>query len=539
MSESLSPTPPRFLGLPLHGSGPGWRLGAAFVAGSLAVRGLPPHQEIPGLVVAFAALLLLIQGVGWRLAAACGFLFGLAYFSFGCSWLLTSLHGYGLLPLPVALAMLIGLGAVLALYPALFAGLLARLQPPPSALPLLVPALWVLSEELRAVLFTGFPWNQVGYAWHDLPWVVQSADLGGVGLLSGLTLFLAACLTLLVWPDRRAFPLRQRVIWGLTGVLLLGALAGYGRWRLADLEEKLSRQTFGKPVMTALVQGAIPQHDKWNSEFGGDHFRLHLELTKSLKPPVDLTIWGETALAFQPEYYPSRLDQLDEMARWLKGGLLTGAPMVQYVNRKPYAVYNSLLLFTGTPGDTPRYDKHHLVPFGEYIPLRRWAFGDFKKFTHGTKDFSPGPGPRVVSWAGGNLGPLICYEAIFPEEVRHLALQGAQFLVHVTNDAWFGPSAKEQHLAMARLRAIENRLSLARVANTGISVVFDPLGRVILELPQEVRLARQVSMPIGPGHSLFVTMPEWGRLLFWSLLGVLGLLQVWRGRKRGSIASRS
>ncbi|MBF0448930.1 MAG: apolipoprotein N-acyltransferase [Magnetococcales bacterium] len=488
----------------------------ALLSGMISVRGLPPIQEELTMMVGFALFFVLLNNVSMRRGAWLGFLFGWGHFSLGFWWLLTSIHLHGGFPLPLAVLALLLFSAAIALYSALFGALLPRLVPRPENLPLAAPALWVVMEWLRSHLFTGFAWNLVGYGWNGREAILQIADLGGVYLLSWLMLFPAAILAL-IWQRRQ----QNRIIVGgvLTILFTLGCANLYGSLRIDYDLNKARTSQWASPLKVALVQGNIPQEKKWDPGYRDEGFKKYINLSREIPQAVDLVIWPETAVAFFLQASPDEMGQIKQLSQHLGAPILTGAPMADKDQDGYWNFYNSALLLDEKKNQNHRYNKHHLVPFGEYIPLRQYLPDSVTKLTAGASDFTPGPGPIPVAWSQGNIGLLICYEVIFPDEVRQLASSGVRWLVNITNDAWFGESAKPQHLAMARLRAIENRLPMVRVANTGISAAFDQGGHELARIPANQAGTVIVELPRGRGQSLFKKSGQaW--IWFWSYLSI-------------------
>ncbi|MBF0179204.1 MAG: apolipoprotein N-acyltransferase [Magnetococcales bacterium] len=492
----------------------------ALLAGMVAVLGLPPDPLPLPMIVGLAVLIRLVETAAPRRGAWLGFCFGLGHFSLGQAWLWNSLHTFGGLPAPAAIGLMLGLAAILALYPALFGAVLPRLAGRPWLLPLAAPALWVVTEWLRAHLLSGFPWNLAGYAWDGSLTMLQVADLGGVYLLSWLILFCAALVAVLARPAEW----RQRVSWFVVIGLAAGTLGGgwfYGQWRLAGLREGIERDIWAAPVRMAIVQGNIPQKMKWDPAHQEEGLRRYLDLLADLANPVDLVVWPETAAAFFLQAAPRELRRIADASRGLGAPILTGAPMADRESEgsKEWLYFNSMVMVDAEEKGEfrNRYDKDHLVPFGEYIPFRALLPGNLQKLTHGTKDFSRGGEPEPMAWGHGAIGALICYEVIFPDEVRLLAVRGARWLINVTNDAWFGESAKPQHLAMARMRAVENRLPMIRVANTGISAMFDHLGRELGRIDPNQKGVLERTVTRGTGQSVWVRT---GRYWIWLWLGL-------------------
>ncbi len=485
---------------------------AVFIAGMIAVRGLPPHHEQIVMMLGLTVLMVAVtRGSSWKRGARLGFLFGFGHHLIGFSWLLTSLHQHGGLWMGVAILILALLAATMAVYVALFGGLLARLAPRPGLLPLAAPSLWVVCEWLRSHLFSGFPWNLVGYGWNNQELILQVADLGGVDLLSWIMVLPAAIMAFIVEEN---FRLRTWV-WGFG--LIVGSLSlatGYGLWRSGELSSLQQQNSADRPLKVVLVQGNVEQKVKWDPKFREEGFTKYLRLSSAIAEPVDLVIWPETAIAFFIQASPGNQKRIIEVSQQLGAPILTGAPMADKDEHDQWLFYNSLILLDASGSLKRRYDKHHLVPFGEFIPLRQFMPSFIKKITYGTEDFSRGPGPIPLPWERGAIGGLVCYETIFPHEVRQLALASVRWLVNVTNDAWFGESAKPQHLAMARLRAVENRIPMIRVANTGISAAFDQWGHELGRITPNVAGTLVVQVPPGTGSSFFQETEPWWIVLW-------------------------
>ena len=448
-------------------------------------------------------LLLAIRDLSWRRATLLGLLAGLIYYLPLLHWITVVLGEYGGVAPAVALLALLLLALYMALYPALFAALLIFLTPwgveqgsgrcrrgcKPATVLWAAPLIWVGLDLLRGWLFTGFPWLDIAYSQYQSPLLIQAADLVGHHGISFVIVLTNTLLALLLsrsglrqktgsgpaasWLRR---PVTYRLL--LPAILPIVALPLYGFISL----ELTSRTTAPRTITVSVIQGNIPQEEKWDYAHQAATVERYLELSRqaeSARP--ELIIWPETALPFFPLEHElfSRLLAFSEEQ---EGCLLVGAPHREEQGKgqaaAPDLYYNSaLLLASGRLIDT--YHKQHLVPFGEYIPLRR-LLPFFAPVVETLGDFTPGPGPVLLDCRQRLLGVLICYEAIFPELARQMTVNGAELLVNITNDAWFGPTnAPHQHLAMAVLRAVENRRSLARSANTGISALIGPDGRIM------------------------------------------------------------
>ncbi|WP_130469822.1 apolipoprotein N-acyltransferase [Candidatus Magnetaquicoccus inordinatus] len=492
----------------------------ALLAGGISIWEFPSALTPFTATLGLTLLLILLSGSSTRQSAWLAFLFGLSHFTLGFSWLLTSLQQFGGIAPPLALLMLVALSALMALYPAMFGALLPTLAPRPHLLPLAAPALWVLCEWLRTHLFTGFSWNLLGYGWNNWENILQIADLGGIYLLSWLML-LPAALFASLWLRRP--PLQRIASETAALLLLLLLLSGYGHWRLAD--SATLNNSAQAAIRVAIVQGNIPQQLKWATSQQQETLERYLRMSLEIPRPVDLVVWPETAMSFFFRAKPDYLQRIAQTSQQIQAPILTGAPSIDRTGEEePWRYFNSMLLLDESGSLEQRYDKHHLVPFGEFIPFRHLVPATFQKFTEGTEDFSSGPGPVALPWHKGDIGPLICYEAIFPDEVRTLAATGVKWLVNITNDGWFGESAKPQHLAMVRLRAIENRLPMIRAANTGISAVIDQWGRELGRIAANQTDSLVVTVPAGSANSFYTRFGGWW-LALWLLLLLLAYLR--------------
>ncbi len=461
------------------GAASGWRRsGIAAGLGALSATALPPGHALPLLLVSFTGLVWLIHASRspWR-AAVAGWWFGFAHFLFSIYWIgaamLTDPSRFGWMVAPAV----IGLSAGFALFPAL-AAFAARLPPLPIAGRVLALAVaWTAAEWLRGNILTGFPMNLMGTVWMPSVGMIQSVAVVGVYGLSFVTVLAAAAPAALAPPlgDER----RGRRPWLLPAVAfgLLAAVWVGGQARLA-----LAPDLAPTEVTLRLVQANIDQTRKW--EDGSREAGLAHHVVLSHEPgldAVDVVIWPETAVPFFLDE-SATLQAFVSRAAPLGGYVITGAPRRTRSAGRTIAVWNSLHALGSAEAITASYDKHHLVPFGEYMPLR--GIINLRRLAYGAVDSSAGPGPRTLTLPGvPPLSPLICYEAIFPGEVvAGDAPPGErpQWLLNVTNDAWFGHTAGPyQHFQAARLRAVEEGMPLVRAANTGISAVVDSYGRVV------------------------------------------------------------
>ena len=449
--------------------------GAALGLGALSAIALAPLHVAPAGLVAFGGLWVLLERTAsLRGAFALGWLFGLGSFAVGLSWITEAFSvdaaRFGALALPALAA----LSAGLALFPALSVAAARLLAGRSGGVPLALAlaASWVAGEWLRGTVLTGFPWNIAGHAWGARDAGLQAAALVGIHGL-GLLAVLAAVLA--------GVAVRQRRVWPALAAAVIIAVPW--AWGMARLGDAMPADAPG--IRLRLVQPNIPQDLKWAE---GERERiLGRLLALSAAPAADggaptHVIWPESAVPYLIAESPAIRAAV---ARIIPpgGALLTGAVRRTTTADGGPALLNSLVALDDTGSITAAYDKIQLVPFGEYQPFRR-LLADLPKLTVGAVDFIPGP-PREAMRATGlpPLWPLICYEAIFPTT---LPAQGPApaWILTVTNDAWFGTSwGPYQHALSARLRAIELGLPLVRVANSGISLVTDAMGRERARLP--------------------------------------------------------
>ena len=451
----------------------GWRGRAAgFLAGAVATLALPPAGILPALYLTIPVLLWMLAGRTSRKAAfGLGWWFGFGYFSVGLYWIgnamlvFSSKHAW-LIPFAA-----LGLPAFLAIFTGC-ATLVASIARHPLSRALLFIVAWCGLEWLRGHVLTGFPWNLIGSAWAGSDALLQSTALIGIYGVS-LVALLSACL-LAVALDT---PARARIGLALVSLMVVAGPWIGGQMRLSGAPATGTAMVEG--VGLRLVQAGIPQREKWRREFRNRNLLRHHELSIENRPDwISHIIWPENAATFfLADDTPRRFALAQAVP---SGGLLiTGAPRRAV---GPLRIWNSAFAVNDQGTVVAQYDKFHLVPFGEYAPFRDFLPVD--KIAHGMTDYSAGSGPKTLHLPGlPPVSPLICYEVIFPGAVLDPADRPA-WLLNLTNDAWYGKTAgPHQHLAISRVRAVEEGLPVVRAANTGISAVIDPYGRVLGSLP--------------------------------------------------------
>lgn len=495
----------------------------ALLSSALLFFASPGAFALPQL--AWLALVPLFWGLGSqppRRAALLGLICGLAYYLPLLYWIIIVLATYGQVPMPIAVLALILLALYMSCYLAAFALFCAKTG---ARLSLLVfaPACWVALDLIRGRLFTGFPWMDLAYTQYSLPQLIQVADLAGhYGLTFLMVLANALIFTLAASLVRRKMASSPAII-AVAAVLLLSA-SGYSFWRMQTVPTAIAQ---AEQMEIALAQGNIPQDQKWQPAFQRETIDTYLRLSQetfAAKKP-QLVVWPEAALTFYPYEHPLFLRLHSELTRSYRTFLLTGAPHREKVAPdEPITYANSAFLLSPDGLVTGRYDKQHLVPFGEYIPLR-WLLGFASPLVETLGAFTPGQSNTPLACENSRIGIMICFESIFPEISRKQTEAGANLLVTLTNDAWFGrSSAPWQHLAMGVFRAVETRKTLVRAANTGISAFIDPMGRIEGASSLFAEYARSQPVALVNGLTCYV---RWGYLFPWGCL-LLTLIGMWR-----------
>ena len=503
----------------------GWRRYAlAFFLGVCATATLPPVDLTPLLLIVFPGLLWLDEGSpdAWA-SFRLGYVFGFGYFLSGLYWIAAALFVdiasfWWLVPfaaagLPAAFAFYIGF--------ALSATNLAvrHLRLPGTARVFAFAIAWTLAEWARGHAFTGLPWNLIGYAWSGgFPGAIlmlQSVAWIGIYGLSFLTVLAASLPSLLGATSLTPLPRVRRLLPVAGGALLVLVPGLGGAIRLA------ATPTADTGIWLRVVQPSIPQTIKWDPSAAQRNFRLLLDLSNApANRAIAAVVWPEAATPFLLERDAYHGREIGSVAA-SRGYVITGAIRADPTTGPIAQIWNSLEALNGDGEIAARYDKAHLVPFGEYVPLR--GILPVQKITPGTLDYSAGPGPRTIRLGGvPPFAAMICYEVIFPGAIVDEHDRPA-WMLNLTNDAWYGRSSGPyQHFAIARTRAVEEALPLVRVANNGVSGVVDALGRVVARI--DLDTVGYADLPLPAAHS---TTPyaRWGDAPLVGLL-LIGILPV-------------
>jgi apolipoprotein N-acyltransferase len=491
-----------------------WRPAAlALLSGALLFLSFPKFGHGSVAWIALTPLLLAIARRpehGARLAYLSGVIssIGLLY------WTALVVVEYGGLSQPVAFVAMILLCLAFALFHALFGWLLGRAVRAFGAEALLAaPVVWVATEILRRHTFFSFPWCLLGYSQHDALSVVQVASVAGVYGVSAVVMLASSALAYVVVAERRP----RRLLAGTATLLILAGVWGFGMWRLGHPPAEVGR------VRVGLVQAAIAQSEKWDPTQASRNIHLHYALTRrAAREGARFVVWPESAVTFYYDWTPALAAELQALARDTGVSLLFGNDD-RSDDPEGERIFVGAKLLDPSGALVYRYHKMQLVPFGEYVPLES-LLGRLgvQRLVQAVGSFTPGATAVVGQAEGVRFGVTICYEAIFPDLVRRFCAGGAELLANITNDAWYGwTSAPYQHFASARLRAVENGRYLVRAANTGISAVIDPRGRILAR----TRLFERTALVCDVGAVRETTFySRWGDVFAWTCLGLTALM---------------
>ena len=431
---------------------------------------------------------------------------------------------FGGLSLPVGLGVMFLLCLAVALFPAVFGWCTARLLRAFGAGGLmLAPAVWVATEMLRAYTMFRFPWCLLGYSQYTQLPMAQVASVTGVYGVSFLVAMSSALLAYAYLVRQDAGGAHRRALGGLAA--MLAVVWAHGTWTMSRALPESGR------VRAGLVQASILQDDKWDAAKAVENIERHMVLSRAAAAEgATLIVWPESAVPFPIDRFPETAQQMRGIARE------TGAAVV-FGNDDLERTADGTRIWVGAKMIHPqaglvyRYHKNRLVPFGEYVPMQ-WLLSLGGRATlrlvSAVADFTPGTEASVGTFAGHTLGTSICYEAIFADYIRHFSVNGAELLLNITNDGWYGTtSAPPQHFAMAVFRAIENRKWMLRAANTGITAFIDPRGRVVSRTQLFETRALVGEAAFVPGLTLYA---RYGDVFGWACVAasVLAVLRAYR-----------
>lgn len=453
--------------------------GPAFISGLLLVLCFPTIDLFLVAWVALVPFLISLYDKGPKQSFRAGIVLGVPYFFGTLYWIYHSINHYGGVSLIGSVAIVVLLCLYLSLYTGVFALLFsATIRRTKLPALLLAPAFWVVLEFLRSYIFTGFPWSSIGYSQYKFPGIIQIADITGIYGVSFLVVAVNGALADIFLIKKRTrdmplFPLSYTVIgFAVLAVFVISTVV-YGQMRLRQ-------ERPGQEFRASVIQGNIEQDKKWDPSYQDDVLGIYknLSLEASSSSP-SLIVWPETAVPFFFGSEKRYTEDLISFQRRLDSYLLFGSVLVKGKTDHRYLLSNSAVLLDKTGKVSYEYDKIHMVPFGEYVPLHKILFF-INKLVVGIGDYTPGDEYLRAVTPFGQFATLICYEIAFPGVVRKFYANGGDFMVTITNDAWFGrTTGPYQHFSMAVFRAVENRKPVIRAANTGVSGFIDSNGRII------------------------------------------------------------
>ncbi|WP_261843881.1 apolipoprotein N-acyltransferase [Aliamphritea ceti] len=489
------------------------RIILAVIAGGIAPLALAPFDFWYLAPVSAALLFALLHESSVRGAALIGWCYGLGLYGVGVSWVFVSIHEHGNAPVWLAGLLTFVFVAGMALFMLVQTWLYRRYFYRGIGF----IAIWVSFEWLRSWLFTGFPWLYMGYALTDTPLSIF-APFGGVWLLSLYTVALGVATIGIIRCYRRPLP-------ALALIVLFTA-----PWLLLDkVPQNWTTQTGTTKVY--LVQASIPQQLKWQRSQLPEILQRYVDLSQT-DEEIDMVIWPETAV---PTFYPDAVRMLAPYIEQLESQqrtLVSGMPSVfnNPLRENNLAYYNSITLLANGEGS---YHKQRLVPFGEYVPLEKWLRGTIDFFNLPMSQFSLGPAEQsLLQVKDAAMAPFICYEIAYPELVRNYAVR-SNVMLTVSNDAWFGDSiAPQQHLQIARMRALENGRWLIRATNNGLTAVMRPDGKIDAELPQFETDALYAEVPLMQGTTPYQQYGDKPLQFFIGILLLLSILFSFRHKNR-------
>lgn len=501
---------------------------AALTSGLATALAFPHWGLWPLAWVGLIPLFWVLETRSPKEGAIVGWASGMVHFAIILYWLVDTMQVYGRIPLLASVAVMVLLVVYLAGFWALFGwaiclGKLWGIPPFISG-----PFVWVCTEALRGYLFSGFPWALMGYSQWQVRPIIQVADLVGVFGLSFILVMVNGSLTFLLL----SFKSRDRA-WGVLMVSLTGAIVGgalvYGDQRIEEVETLWMHTP---KMKVGIVQGNVPQSMKWEPTFQEATLDTYLKGTRKLVEAegARIVVWPETSVPFFFQREGPLRDRLIQEVATMGVEVLFGAP-AHGIEDERRVFYNRAYLLGRSGELLGHYDKTHLVPFGEYLPLQGMV-PFLREMITAIGDFSPGKElTPLASSYGFGIGVSICFESIFPGIFRKQAELGAHLFANLTNDAWFGRTAAPyQHLSMLVFRAVENRRAIVRAANTGISAFIDPTGNIEVQS----RLFEQALLVdwVGPLKVNSFYTPH-GDLVVWASVAVLlGLLVAGTARAR-------
>ncbi len=499
----------------------------AAVSGVLLTLSFPKVEWYPLVFVALVPLFKSLEGLSLRRAFLVGWMAGLVHFTSLLYWIYHVVSHFGGLGWLLSIVILMLLVSVLALFIALFCLASRWASSHGIGLVLAAPSAWVSLEWLRTHFLTGFPWELLGYSLYTRLTLIQVADIFGVYGVSFMIVSVNLAVYHLIFSKES---LRQRFFAKeiITACLVLLAFSIYGHFRLASIE----KSSLSAPrVSVGIAQGNIEQDRKWAREFQNSTLDIYEKLTReTAELGAELVVWPETAAPFYYGRDKGLSLRLNRIAASTGVYLLFGSPAMAVDLEGHIRLYNRAYLMSPESRILGYYDKSHLVPYGEYVPFKEW-FSFLGKIVAEVGDFASGEKGGVLQYDNVRVGPLICFESIFPYLARTATQKGANLLANMTNDAWFErSSAPYQHFSMLTFRSIENRRFSVRAANTGISGVIHASGRVLQAGPIFVPAHMCASVPLLESRTFY---SRFGDVFAFSCIFVIVILIVREAIRKG------
>ncbi|WP_227430877.1 apolipoprotein N-acyltransferase [Psychrobacter sp. I-STPA6b] len=490
----------------------GVRLLLAWLAGAMFMLSLSPYGYWVLAIISPAILYaLLLSKLSGKQAFVLGEAYGMGLWCVGAFWLYTSIHDYGDTPAWLSLLAIAVMGLGMGLFHAVLAWVFNRFL---GKQPLAFASLWVVQEWLKTWLFTGFPWLFVGYAFTEQYWLSSLAPVAGVFAVSFVVVLLSASIVEIF---------RHRV-----GYLLLSVVILLGSTALWFVNPQWTQAKDEPPLTVSLIQGNIPQDLKWLTEYQFETLKIYAELTRS-EWGQDIVVWPESSIPmFQTQAW-GFINEMVKIAKSTNTTWVTGIPFKDEAAFDPqkdkYPPFYNSVIALGAQADG-LYKKQRLVPFGEYIPFEGAldlfpnlaGSQEILSYSRGTDKQSP------LQVRGHHLGAAICYEVAYPDTTRRNA-QNTDFLLTISNDAWFGTSAGPlQHLQMVQMRALETGRWFIRATNTGVTAIIDDKGRIVAQAPQFKRTVLRGELQARTGMTPFVRFGSYPILFIVSILLFLSYL---------------